>query len=122
METALSDSGVQAAVTGFEKTEATETAAGSIALEVTLTLNGESVQVTVNLVIDMLTPAVLKGDLTGNGIVNIEDVMAACRILARQNAGNNPTGDELARGDLTGDGNIAIDDVMAICRILAQKN
>lgn len=122
IEAVLPDSGVQAAVTGFEKTKATETAAGSIAAEVTLTLNGKSIQVTANLVIDKLTPSIVKGDLTGDGSVTIEDVMAACRILARKNTGNDPTGDELARGDLTGDGSIQIDDIMSICRILARKN
>ena len=62
------------------------------------------------------------GDLDGSGTVDIGDVMAACRILARKNAGSLPTTDEIARGDLTGDGDVQIDDIMAICRLLARGN
>lgn len=52
----------------------------------------------------------------------IEDVMAACRVVARNNAGGEPEASELARYDLTGDGAVLIDDIMAICRLLASYN
>ncbi|MCI8359844.1 MAG: hypothetical protein HFE86_00725 [Clostridiales bacterium] len=68
----------------------------------------------------VLDSAVL-GDLDGSGEVTIQDVMEACKILARQSAGKAPTGDELARGDLDGDGKITITDVMEICKLLARK-
>ena len=64
----------------------------------------------------------LAGDLTGDGKVNISDVMAACKVLARKSAGVEPTPEEIERGDLTGEGKITITDVMAICKILAQKD
>lgn len=64
---------------------------------------------------------VLKGDVDGNGTVNIQDVMAACKILARQTAGTPPMSEELSRGDMNGDGNINIQDVMAICKLLARQ-
>ena len=66
--------------------------------------------------------AVLKGDVDDNGTVNIQDVMAACRILARQNTGSAPDPDELLRGDMNEDGKFLIDDIMGICRVLARKN
>ncbi len=66
--------------------------------------------------------AITKGDLDGNGEVDILDVMAACRILARKNAGSMPNNVEIQRGDMTGDGQVTIEDIMAICRILASKN
>ncbi len=53
----------------------------------------------------------------------IEDVMKACRVLARKNTGQQaPQPDELERYDLTEDGDIGIDDIMAICRQIAIKN
>ena len=61
------------------------------------------------------------GDLDGNGEVTIQDVMEACKALARQSVGKNPTSDELARGDLNGDGKFTITDVMEICKILARQ-
>ena len=60
-----------------------------------------------------------KGDLTGDGSVNISDVMAACKILARKSAGVPPEPDEVKRGDLTGEGDVTITDVMQICKIIA---
>lgn len=119
---AVTDEAVQAEVTGFEKTDATADAAGSIQVEVTLTLDGDSVTVTATLAIDRLSPTVVKGDMNGNGEVTIEDVMAACRVLARQTAGDEPTPDELLRGDMNEDGNFLIDDIMGICRVLARNN
>ncbi len=72
--------------------------------------------------IDDLQPAgvtVVKGDMDKNGMVDIRDIMAACRVLARKNTGSNPGTEELLYGDMTGDGKIAIDDIMAICRVIA---
>ena len=91
-------------------------------MEVTLTLDGESVQVTATYIIDKLAPAVIKGDMNGNGKVTIEDVMAACRVLARKNTGSDPNSVEMLRGDMNEDGKFLIDDIMGICRVLAQKN
>ncbi|MCI8360008.1 MAG: hypothetical protein HFE86_01555, partial [Clostridiales bacterium] len=56
-----------------------------------------------------------------DGKVTIQDVMEACKVLARQSAGKDPTADELARGDLDGDGKFTITDVMEICKILARQ-
>lgn len=64
----------------------------------------------------------LPGDLTEDDRLNIEDVMAACKILARSNSGAQPTDQEVFIGDLTGDGKVLIDDVMALCKRLAQQN
>ena len=52
----------------------------------------------------------------------IEDVMRACRILARISDGGEPTDEELERYDLGKDDHIRIEDVMAICRQLATYN
>lgn len=65
---------------------------------------------------------VIKGDMNGDGLVDITDVMSACKILARSNAGSQPTDEERARGDMNEDGYVAIDDVMAICKILAAQS
>lgn len=106
----------------FQLTPATEEAEGSITGAIRLALEGQTLDVALNLTIDRLPPAeVTKGDLDGNGVVDITDVMAVCRILARQNAGSDPSTEELAAGDLTGDGEITIEDVMAVCRILASN-
>ena len=61
------------------------------------------------------------GDLNRDDVVDIQDVMAACKVLARQTAGTEPTAAEILSGDTTGEGNMAIDDVMGICRILANQ-
>ena len=65
--------------------------------------------------------AIVKGDLTKDGKVNVSDIMAACKILARKSAGQDPTEDEIARGDVNGDTKITITDVMGICKIIAKK-
>ncbi|MCI8361064.1 MAG: hypothetical protein HFE86_06990 [Clostridiales bacterium] len=65
-------------------------------------------------------PALLPGDLDGSGEVTIQDVMEACKVLARQSAGQPPTADEMARGDLDGNKVFSISDVMEICKILAR--
>ncbi|MCI8361196.1 MAG: hypothetical protein HFE86_07665 [Clostridiales bacterium] len=64
---------------------------------------------------------IVPGDMDGNGAVNIQDVMEACKVLARQSAGKAPTEDEMKRGDLDGDGKVTITDVMEICKILARQ-
>ena len=63
----------------------------------------------------------VKGDLTGDGNVNISDVMAACKVLARKSADQQPTPDEVLRGDVNGDTYVTITDIMAICKILAER-
>ena len=65
---------------------------------------------------------IVKGDLNGDGSVNVTDVMAACRVLARKAVNENPTTDEMARGDMNEDGYFTITDVMAICKVLAARN
>ena len=72
--------------------------------------------------IEALEVAFVKGDLTGDGAVDIQDVMAACRVLARNNTGSVPSDDEMARGDMNEDGDFLIDDIMLICRVLATNN
>ncbi|MCI8360991.1 MAG: carbohydrate-binding protein [Clostridiales bacterium] len=64
---------------------------------------------------------VLPGDLDKDGRVTIQDVMEACKILARKSSGKNPTADELLRGNLDGDPDFTINDVMEICKILARQ-
>lgn len=61
------------------------------------------------------------GDLNLDGSVNIQDVMAACRILARQAGGGAPGEEEIKLGDTTGDGVLDIQDVMGICKIVARQ-
>ncbi|MCI8359735.1 MAG: glycoside hydrolase family 92 protein [Clostridiales bacterium] len=63
----------------------------------------------------------LPGDLDGSGEVTIQDVMEACKVLARQSAGKAPAEEEMIRGDLNGDADFTISDVMEICKILARK-
>ena len=62
-----------------------------------------------------------QGDLTGDGSVNISDVMAACKVLARKSAHIDPTPAEILAGDLTGEGAVTITDIMAICKVLASR-
>lgn len=104
----------------FTLTPATAAAAGRITGEITLTAGEETAVISVDKVIPQLEE-IIKGDLDGNGDVDIQDVMAACKILARKNAGEMPTDEDLSRGDMDGNGQIAIDDIMAICKILARK-
>ena len=65
-------------------------------------------------------PVLVQGDLDKDGEVTIADVMEACKVMARESAGTDPTDDEIARGDLDKDGEITIADVMEICKILAR--
>ena len=67
------------------------------------------------------TPDIVPGDMNGDGEVNIQDVMEACKVLARQTAGTQPTADEMLRGNLDGNDSFTINDVMEICKILARK-
>ena len=63
----------------------------------------------------------LPGDMNNNGSVAIDDVMEACKVLARKSAGKTPTADEMLRGNLDGDEAFTITDVMEICKILARR-
>ena len=67
-----------------------------------------------------VVPAVIKGDMNQDNLVTIQDVMEACKVLARQSAGVHPTEEEMRRGDLDGDAAFTIGDVMEICKILAR--
>ena len=60
------------------------------------------------------------GDLDKDDGVTIADVMEACKVMARESTGSDPTDEEIQRGDLDGDGEITIADVMEICKILAR--
>ena len=62
-----------------------------------------------------------QGDVNLDGSVNIQDVMTACRILARQAVEDGPGAEEIELVDITGDGMLDIQDIMAICRILARQ-
>ena len=61
------------------------------------------------------------GDLNDDGSITIDDVMEACKILARISAGQKPSDNEIARGDLDRSGTISINDVIEICKLLARK-
>ncbi len=76
---------------------------------------------TVNLEEGDIPNPIIKGDMNGDEVVNITDVMEACRVLARKNTGNDPLPEEMLRGDMDEDGRFLIDDIMGICRVLAQK-
>ena len=73
------------------------------------------------LIEDHEPPVILKGDLDGDEEVTIADVMEACKVMARESAGTDPTDAEMERGDLDGDSEITIADVMEICKILARN-
>lgn len=62
------------------------------------------------------------GDVDGSGTVDISDVMAACKILARDAAGSPPTAAEILAADVDGSGTVNIQDIMGICRILARQS
>ena len=64
---------------------------------------------------------VVPGDMNGDGKVTIEDVMEACKVLARKTAGKEPAEEEMQRGNLDGDNAFTITDVMEICKILARR-
>ena len=100
----------------FALTQATEEAPGRITGCLQLAYSGAKTDVEVDLVVLWA----IAGDLDGDGEVTIADVMEACKVMARESAGTDPTDDEIARGDLDGDGEITIADVMEICKILAR--
>ena len=121
--TAVDGTGVTAAwTTAYRLEPATDTSEGRIQGVITLAYGEDSVEVLVQLTIPRLEPAVIKGDLNGDGRVDIQDVMFACKILARNNSGTDPSPEELERGDMDGDGQVLINDIMSICRILASQN
>ncbi|MCI8359899.1 MAG: glycoside hydrolase family 92 protein, partial [Clostridiales bacterium] len=100
--------------------EAAVEAAGKLGIEATQEQVDTAAQDIQN-AIEKLELNLVPGDMDGNGEVTIQDVMEACKVLARQSAGKAPTEDEMARGDLNGDNAITITDVMEICKILARK-
>ena len=108
----------------FAKREATDEAEGVVTGSIALRLGEEKAEVSLNIVIPKLEPGpdpIIKGDINGDGKVNISDVMGACKILARKANYEEPTEDEIARGDMNEDGYVTITDVMAICKLLADK-
>ena len=60
-----------------------------------------------------------KGDLNGDDQVDITDVMAACRVLARQHTNAEEDPGIVWACDVTGDNANNIQDVMQMCRMLA---
>ncbi len=68
-----------------------------------------------------LSASFKKGDVNRDGSISIQDVMTACRILARNSTGQAPTDKELEVGDMDGDNKILIQDIMSICRVLARQ-
>ena len=64
---------------------------------------------------------VKEGDFSGDGLLDISDVMEMCKTLARKSAGQIPAMRELGGGDLDGDGDITISDVMEVCKRLARR-
>lgn len=106
---------------GFRLEPATAAAEGRITGVITLTYKGESAGVKIDLTIPRLADTVVKGDLDKNGEVTIQDVMEACKVLARKSADKAPTPEEITRGDMNDDEILTIADVMEICKILARK-
>ncbi|MCI8360846.1 MAG: prolyl oligopeptidase family serine peptidase [Clostridiales bacterium] len=94
------------------------TLVGQLSAENTVNPNGLLARITVKV---EARPAVLPGDMDSSGDVTIQDVMEACKVLARQSAGKAPTADEMLRGNLDGDDKFTISDIMEICKILARK-
>ncbi len=123
VEAVLTNDAIQAEWSeAFTKTEATTEAPGSLRGVISLTLDGQTAEVEIDAVIPQLTTEIIQGDVTGDGKIDIQDVMAACKIVARNNAGQEPTEDEKLRADMNEDGRVRIEDIMAICRKLAQQN
>ncbi|HIZ84726.1 MAG TPA: family 78 glycoside hydrolase catalytic domain [Firmicutes bacterium] len=85
--------------------------------DITLTAGGVTYTLTVTRSAE--GPDIIPGDMDDNGKVDIVDVMAACRVLARKNTGMPASPDEILRGDLSGDDTITIEDIMLICRVIA---
>ncbi len=106
----------------FQKDPAAGDTSGSITGSLTLTVGEAAAVVTVELAIPPIGGELVQGDLDMDEEVTIADVMEACKVMARESAGNDPTDEEIARGDLDGDGEITIADVMEICKILARTS
>lgn len=120
---AVEDTGATAAwTTAYSLEPATDTAEGRIQGAITLTYGEKDVEIPIRLTIPKLTPTVTKGDVNGDGDIDIQDVMAACRILARKNSGDEPSGQEKDRVDMNGDETVDIQDIMLICRVLARNS
>ena len=66
-------------------------------------------------------PDYILGDMNDDKRVDIQDVMEACKVLARKAGGKAPTAEEMKRGDVDGNNVFDINDVMEICKILARK-
>ena len=63
---------------------------------------------------------VVKGDVTGDGLVTVMDVQAVTKIIARKSGGIPPTYKELKIADINNDGDVTILDVQAITKMIAQ--
>ena len=113
---------IVSSIENFVLIEATATEEGRITGEITLRLGDDTALIQVDKAIPKLTGEITLGDLDDDGEVTIADVMEACKVMARDSAGTDPTDDEIGRGDLDGDGEITIADVMEICKILARQN
>ena len=94
------------------------TLTGALAVEGAVNPDGLTAEIHVEV---LEAPAIIPGDLDDDGEVTIADVMEACKVMARESAGTDPTDDEIERGDLDSDGEITIADVMEICKILARQ-
>ncbi|MCI8360995.1 MAG: hypothetical protein HFE86_06640 [Clostridiales bacterium] len=74
----------------------------------------------ISMTLSAAAPVYRKGDLNGDGRVEIGDVMEACKLLARKSAGQ---GLDIALAwacDMNGDGQVRIDDVMEMCKWIAR--
>ena len=87
--------------------------------EMTETEMQEAIQALEEAISGLEDITVIKGDCNGDGIVNIQDVMTACRVLARSNIGMEPEPEEQAAVDMNNDNAVNIEDIMLICRVIA---
>jgi hypothetical protein len=62
-------------------------------------------------IIEMEDLEPVEGDLNGDGVVNVGDIMVVINIMA--------DGDNDLKGDLNGDGKVNVGDIMAIINIMA---
>ena len=61
-----------------------------------------------------------KGDLDGDGIISISDVMEACKIIARASAGQQEDERLAWAADMDEDQEVNISDVMELCKAIAR--